>query len=231
MSTNAQSPAPKKRRFYHNYLDAYRVTSRTYPWIGWAMGGTAVVTMIAAIAIGVLYGGLIFTIISGILLSILFSMLFLIVLVRPAMYRQLDGTAGAAYSVVSQMKGWVVSEEPVQMTRERDIVWRIIGRAGVVLISEGPSSHVVPLMNTERKLVSRVVTNVPVTFVQVGHEKGQVPLAKLPGKLRGLKMHLTKEEVPAVASRLSAVGNKGMSLPRSVDPTNVRMNRRALRGK
>lgn len=231
MSTNAQNSTPKKRRWYHNYLDAYKVTARSFPWVGWAMGGSAVVVLAIAVILGVTRGGLIFTIISGILLAVLVAMTFLLILVRPAMYRQLDGTAGAVYSVVSQLRGWDMSEEPVQMNRERDLVWRIVGRAGVVLISEGPSSRVQPMLNTERKLVTRMVTNVPVTMIQVGHENGQVPLAKLPRKLRGLKSTLTKDQVPAVSGRLAAIGNKAMNIPRGVDPHNLRMNRRALRGK
>ena len=29
----------KKRRWYNNLADAYRITARTYSWIGWLMAG------------------------------------------------------------------------------------------------------------------------------------------------------------------------------------------------
>lgn len=230
MATNTSNPTAKKRRWYHAYGDAYTVTARSFPWVGWTMGGLVVVIMATAIALGIINGGLIWTIISGILFSILSSLLLLTVLVRPATYRQLDGTTGAVYSVVSQLRGWSTDEMPAQMTRDSDLVWRMIGRPGVVLISEGPRSQVTPLLHTERKMVARVVTNVPIILIQVGHEEGQIPLPKLPRKLRGLKPILTKQEVPAVANRLAAVGSKTLNLPRGIDPKNPRMNRRALRG-
>lgn len=220
----------KKRRWYHAYVDAYTVTARTYPWVGWAMGSLVIITMAVAITVGVLRGGLVWTLISGVLFAVMLALLLLVMLVRPATYKQLDGTTGAVYSVVGQTRGWMVDEMPAQITKEGDIVWRLIGRPGVVLISEGPPSRALSLLQTERKTVSRIVTNVPVIIIQSGHESGQVPLAKLPGKLRRLKNKLTKQEIPAVANRLTAVGTKTTQIPRGVDPKNPRMNRRALRG-
>ena len=45
-----------------------------------------------------------------------------------------------------------------------------------------------------------------------------------------MKKVLTKQEVPAVANRLTAIGNRGIPIPKGVDPTNTRANRKALRG-
>ena len=47
---HGQSPARKKQRWYHNFIDAYKVVKRTYPWIGIAMIAAPVVL----IALGVL---------------------------------------------------------------------------------------------------------------------------------------------------------------------------------
>lgn len=227
--SNAKTP---KRRWYQNIADAYKVTARTYPWLGWVMASVVVVIIAVAVLLGVLTSTLIWAILMGIMLALLADTFLLSMLLRPAMYSQLDGTIGAVYSVISQIKrGWVISEEPVQVSKDQDLVWRLVGRPGIVLISEGPRSRVNTLLNNERKKVNRIVTNAPVIFIQCGHEEGQVPLAKLDRKLKRLKKTLTKQEVPAVAARLNAVGSKGLPIPKGVDPYNTRVNRRAMRGK
>lgn len=229
----SENNTPKKRRWYHNLADAYRITKRTYPWIAWLLVGSAILTLCLALVIAALTNGnwILWTIL-GIALGATVAMTVLSLLVRRAMYAQIDGTVGSVYAVLSQIKsGWIISEEPVNVTREQDVIWRLIGRPGVVFISEGPSNRVQPLLSAERKKVSRVIKNVPVHVIQVGHGEGQVELAKLEGRLRKLKKVLTKEEVPAVSARLKALGSRGLPIPKGVDPTKVRPNRRAMRGR
>ncbi|WP_099333131.1 DUF4191 domain-containing protein [Actinomyces minihominis] len=223
--------APKKQRFYHTLIDAYKVVKRTYPWIGIALIAIPVVLIGLGIVFGILWNRAIFLPITGILLAGTIDMVLLAYLIRPAMYRQLDGRIGSVYAVISQIRrGWIVEEEPVAANKSQDIVWRLVGRPGIVLISEGPSSRVRALLIAEKRRLSRAVANVPIIFVEVGHEEGQVPLAKLNRHLKGLKKHLTKQEVPAVANRLNALGHKAIPIPKGVDPNNMRANRKALRG-
>ena len=154
-------------------------------------------------------------------------------LVRPAMYQQVDGRPGAVYAVLSQIRrGWVVEEEPVAVNKNQDLIWQLVGRPGIVLISEGPSSRVLPMLHNERKRINRAITNVPVIYIQSGHDAGQVPLTKLSKELRRQKKVLTKHEVPAVANRLQAIGSRGIPMPKGVDPYKAQRqgSRRALRG-
>ncbi len=224
--------APKKRRWYHNLRDAYTITARTYPWIGWLMGGSAVVLIALGIALGAITSAWFMWVFLGISTAALVAMALLAWLVRKAMYAQVEGTVGAVYAVLSQIKrGWIVPEQPLTANREQDIIWRIIGRQGVVLISEGPSSRVAPMLEAERKKVVRVARNVPVHIIQVGRDEGQVPLGKLEGELSKLKKELTKEEVPAISQRLTALSRTQAPIPKGIDPTKVRANRRALRGR
>ncbi len=230
-SSSSGSAAPKKARWYNNLADSYRIVARTYKWIPAAMIILPVVLIGGGVALGLTVGPAVMWIVTGVMMALLADMLLLSSLLRPAMYSQIDGTIGAVYAVISQIKrGWAVTEEPVQVTREQDLVWRMVGRPGVVLISEGPSSRVRPLLNNERKKVQRITQNAPVIFIESGHGDGQVPLKKLNRKLRGLKKELTKQEVPAVSMRLDAIGAKATAIPRGVDPNNIRANRRALRG-
>lgn len=227
------APPQKKRRWYHNLLDAYKITARSYPWIGWVLIGLAIVLVALGVLVAALtHGSYVMWIITGVMLALLADMSLLSLLVRRAMYKQVEDTAGAVAAVTTQIKrGWIVSETPLAMTREKDIVWRIIGRPGVVLISEGASSRVRPLMHQERKRVNRIAQNVPVHLIEVGKDEGQVRLAKLERTLRKLPKTLTKEEVPAVSQRLNALQSTAAPIPKGIDPLKARPNRRAMRGR
>lgn len=227
------APPQKKRRWYNNLLDAYRITARSYPWIGWVLIACAVVLVALGVLVAALtHGNYVLWIITAVMLALLADMSLLSLLVRRAMYRQIEDTAGAVAAVTTQIKrGWIVSETPLAMTREKDIVWRIIGRPGVVLISEGVSSRVRPLMRQERKRVNRIAQNVPVHLIEVGKDEGQVPLTKLERTLRKLPKALTKEEVPAVSQRLNALQSTAAPIPKGIDPLKARPNRRAMRGR
>ncbi len=232
MAKKTDSDGTKKRRWYQNFIDAFTVVKRTYKWIGIALIGLPILIIGLGVLFWMLGGPPILVMLTAVMLALLADTSLLAFLLRPAMYRQVDGKVGAVYAVISQIrKGWVIDEEPVAVNRSQDMVWRLIGRPGVVLISEGPSSRVKPLLSNERRKISRAVSNVPIITIQVGHEEGQTPLPKLSRKLKGLKKVLTKAEVPSVANRLNALGNKGLQAPKGIDPYRAKpISRKALRG-
>ncbi|MBF1139657.1 MAG: DUF4191 domain-containing protein [Thermobifida sp.] len=228
----SESNPPGKRRFYQNVLDAYRLTKRTYPALPWMLLGTAA----AVIAVFMLVAWLtnmsfIGWLVVGIMGSFTAALLLLSILTRRALYSQVEDTAGAVKVALSQIqRGWVIPEQPVAYTREQDLVWRIVGRAGVVLISEGPASRVRPLLQAETKRVTKVMRNVPVHQIQVGHDDGQIALKDLQRELRKLKNVLTPEEVPQVSARINALRSGEPPIPKGIDPLRAKPSRRALRG-
>ena len=232
MAKNKQEAAPKKRRWYQTFGDAYKAVKRTFPWITAALILAPILIIALAVLAGVLWGNLVLLIITGVMLAVLADMSMLAFLIRPAVYRQVEGRVGSVYSVISQIRrGWTVEEEPVAANKSQDLVWRIVGRPGVVLITEGPTARVAPLVSAEKRKILRTVANVPIVVINVGQDEGQVRLPKLNRELRKQKKQLTKHEVPAVANRLNALGNRGPAIPKGVDPTKARgMSRRALRG-
>ena len=188
---------PAKRRFYQNVLDAYRLTARTYPALPWILLGAAALVIAAFMLLAFLTNtSWIGWLVIGIMGSITAALAILSFLARRALYAQVEETAGAVKVALSQIqRGWIIPEQPVAFTREQDLVWRIVGRPGVVLISEGPASRVRPLLQSEAKRVTKVMRNVPVHQIQVGREDGQTALKDLQRALRGLKNVLTAEEV------------------------------------
>lgn len=227
-----ESNPPAKRRFYRNLLDAYRLTARTYPAIPWILLGTAALV----IAVSLLAAWLTKTpwigwLVVGVMGSFTAMLAILNFLARRALFAQVEETTGAVKVALSQIqRGWIIPEQPVAYTREQDLVWRIVGRPGVVLISEGPASRVRGLMQAEAKRVNKVMRNVPVHQIQVGRDQGQIALRDLQRKLRKLKNTLTSEEVPQVSARINALRSGEPPIPKGIDPLRMKPSRRALRG-
>ena len=187
-----KSTPQKKRRFYHNLMDAFRICQRTYPWVGWLMVGVVVVaTALGVLAAALTHSGWFSLTFLGFLIGVLIATFILSNLTDRATYAQV----------------------------------------GIVLISEGPSSRVRPLLEQERKKAQRLMRNVAITTIQVGTGKGQVRLANLLRELRKLKKNLTRDEVPLVNQRLSALDRRSAPIPKGIDPARARPNRRALRGR
>ena len=96
----------------------------------------------------------------------------------------------------SRIRGgnWAVTPA-VAVNKSQDIITRVVGKPGVVLVSEGPSSRVVPLLANERKKTARWLPEVPIYEIQVGNDEGQVPLLKLQTALNKLPRNLRGGEI------------------------------------
>lgn len=160
-----------------------------------------------------------------------------------AMYNALEGQPGAAGAALMGMgkRGWFASEQPVAVDAQRGtkmsdmsgaaMVFRALGRPGIVLIGEGPAGRVQKLLKAEEKKVARVAPGVPVHLLVAGDAEGQVPVRKLAGKLTRMRPSLTKAEVSVVNKRLRSLPGIRSAIPAGVDPKRARVNRSALRGR
>jgi hypothetical protein len=114
---------------------------------------------------------------------------------------------------------------------EAAMVFRALGRPGIVLIGEGPVGRVRKLLKQEEKKVARVAPGVPVHLWVVGDGDDEVPLRKVTARLTRMKPVLTKAEVSVVNKRLKSLGGLRPPVPKGIDPTKVRMDRKAMRGR
>lgn len=234
-SKKKKDKGPKKRRWYHNLIDAYKITKRTFPWLGWVLLGSTIGVVGLFVAFAIWQNMNIFImVLFAVTLAFMVPTLILSGLVKKAMYRQVSGTVGSVYAVITQIRrGWTVEEEPIAANRHQDLVWRLIGRPGVVLITEGPNGRVQDLVERERKMAERVVTNLPVHVIHVGEGKNQVKLENLEKELRKLPKVLHRKEVPEVVNRIQAVSkvNRQAGIPHGIDPNKAKFSRRSLRGR
>ena len=129
--------------------------------------------------------------------------------------------------VQSLRGGWLVTPG-IAVNKNQDLISRVVGKPGVILISEGPSSRVSHMLGNERKKTARWLPDIPIYEIQVGDEPGQVPLGKLQRSLTKLPRNLRGGEITQVRRRLDAVSQTGGSLPipKGPMPTSSRAVRR-----
>jgi len=212
----------------------YTVTRQADPKLPlWMLGGF-VVTLLVAFGLGVLIGHAVYLTILGVPLAVMVAVVIMSRLAERSAYQRMAGQPGVAGAVLKNIRrGWYVEDEPVAVDpRTRDLVFRAIGRPGVALVTEGPLPRVQRLVDGERKRITRVLgTNVPIMVVHVGDGEGQVPLRRLNSTLMKSRPTLTKTEVSQVIGRLRALGGVRPPIPKGVDPTRVRPDRKGVRGR
>jgi hypothetical protein len=229
------SPAPKtkKVRWYHQVWQAFKMTREVDPSITWVLLAVFVGLLAVGIILGVVFDMVIYFLFLALPFALLGVMFVLARRAEKAAYSRIEGQPGAALAALRTIRrGWTFPEEPVAIDpRTQDMVFRGVGRPGVVLVGEGNSGRVARLLESERKRSARVIPTVPITLLVVGKEEGQVPLAKLPTALRKLKPKLTKQEVAEVSKRLTALGTARPPIPKGVDPMRARPDRKGMRGR
>jgi len=209
------------------------------PQIGWWMALAFLGVLVVVLIVGVLTPFFFFSIPLAIAAAALAATIVLSRRAEGAAYRQIEGQPGAVGATLSSLRrGWFFDKQPVaaDAARASDLasaamVYRAIGRPGIVLIGEGPYGRAQKLLAAERKRVERVAPGVPVVLLRVGTGDGEVGIRKLTNTVQRLKPVLTKEEVSVVNKRLKALGGIRPPVPKGVDPTKARMDRRATRGR
>lgn len=216
---------PAKQGRLAQIRSAYTMTRKVDPAVGWVTAATAFLVLAVAVAIGFLIGHPVYVGILGLMLAVLAATIVFGKRAEKAAFSQVDGQPGAAAAALNMLrKGWTVTPA-VAMSRNQDIVHRVVGRAGVVLVGEGSPSRVQALIVTEKKKVARFVPDVPIYDVQAGNDTGQVPLRKLNNHLMKLPRNLKQPQVIEVNRRLKALGSMNLPIPKGPMPRSARMPR------
>ena len=166
------------------------------------------------------------SIILGLMTGLLGFLIVLGQLTQKLMYRNLQGQVGAVSSLVKNQlrRSWRGSEVPVRMNKSQDLVYRLVGRPGVVLVSEGVRSRVAPLLEDARKEVSRIVPGVPVHLLHVGDDG--LRLKALFPTMYKLERSIRRQEILVVSNRLNSIAKTPASMmPKGIDPTKMRAPR------
>jgi hypothetical protein len=136
---------------------------------------------------------------------------------------EIEGEPGAAAAIVSSMKGdWRVTPN-VAVTRSMDVVHRVVGKPGIILIGEGSTERLQPLIADQRKRAQRVASGTPVEVLIVGRGPGQIPLTKLQKKITRLPRTFKGATIDEIEGRMRAIGGLNLPIPKGPMPKGVRI--------
>jgi hypothetical protein len=235
MSTTV--PEPAKGRL-GQMRQAYQITKRSDRRIG-------LILLLTFLVVGGVFGALGYFLFGdgtiGLIITIVFALLtgllgVLIVFGRraeKAAYAQVEGQRGAAAGALQMLRrGWEV-KPAVAFNKNQDVIHRVVGRPGIVLVGEGNHNAVRGLIAAEVKKHARVGgESVPVTGIIVGHGTGEVPLTKLVKHVQKLPKKIKPAQMSELIYKLKALDamRPAAPMPRGPVPTSMKGSRKAMRG-
>lgn len=231
------SPEPAKGRL-GQMRQAYQITKRSDRRIGLILLLTFVVVGGAFGTLGYfLFGGgtigLIITIVFALLTGVLGVLIVFGRRAEKAAYAQVEGQRGAAAGALQMLRrGWEV-KPAVSFNKNQDVVHRIVGRPGIILVGEGNPNAVRGLLASEVKKHARVGgDSVPVTGIIVGRDEGQIPLTKLVKHVQKLPKKIKPAQMTDLVYKLKALDamRPAAPMPRGPVPTSMKGSRKAMRG-
>ncbi len=201
-------------------VNAYRMTREVDPRLDVLLAVALVVPIVLGVVLGLLVGPLVLWIVSGVLLGLLVGLLVFGRRLQSAQLAHIEGMPGAAAAVLDQMRGQWFVVPAVGVNKQQEMVHRVVGRPGIVLVTEGGTSQRVKgLVQRERKKLARVAGDAPVHVVMVGDGEGDtVELRKLQSTMLKLPNDLGKKEVPKLARRLAPLDKGNIPMPKGYIP-------------
>ncbi|HMC68610.1 MAG TPA: DUF4191 family protein, partial [Mycobacteriales bacterium] len=113
------------------------MASKADPKLPLRVFGPALGVLVVLVVVGILVGHPIYFSILGVVGALLTGTAIFGRRATSSMYAQVEGQPGAAASVLQTLRGdWRVTPA-VAITRNMDLVHRVIGRPGIVLVGEG----------------------------------------------------------------------------------------------
>ncbi|GAB3763443.1 hypothetical protein FB382_001205 [Nocardioides ginsengisegetis] len=235
----AKAPTdPEKMSRRRQFVETYRMAKKTDPRLGLLL----VVAFLVAAAVGFavfwfLPGGGVIGLVIAIVGAILFGSLAALIVfgrrAQKAAYGQMEGQPGAAAAALRMLKrGWR-TDPAVAFTKQQDVVHRVVGPPGIVLIGEGNPNRVRQLLAGERRKHERVVSDAPVHEIVCGNGEGEVPLPKLARHVQKLGRSVKPAEMTDILNRLKALdaNRSAIPMPKGPVPTSMKGMRGNMRGR
>ena len=230
-------PAAMNRR--QQIAATYRMTRENDPRLTLWMVGSFLVSALVGFLLFFLLGGaggtvsLVLAIVGALMFGLLGAMVVFSRRAQRAAYARMEGQLGAAASALTMLRrGWK-TDPMVAFTRQQDVVHRVVGPPGIVLVGEGNPNRVRQLLADERRKHERVVSDTPVHEVQCGNHEGQVPLPQLLKVVRKKGRGVKPAQMTDVLNRLKALDARRstMPIPKGPVPTSMKGMRGNMRGR
>ena len=219
-------------------VETYKMSRETDPALPlWMLGAFLVVGAVGFGIFWILPGSGTFALIISIIGAVLFGALAAMIIfsrrAQKAAYNRLEGQLGAAARALTMLRrGWK-TDEMVGFTKQQDLLHRVVGPPGIVLVGEGNPHRLRQLMASERRKHERVVADVPVHEIIVGSDEGQVPLKKLTRHIQKLGRQVKPAEMTDILARLRALDAQRpkVPMPKGPVPTSMKGMRQHMRGR
>ena len=195
---------------------------------------------VAVFLLGTLWGGQWFMLPVGIVLGAVVAMWIFTRRLQSSMYKRVEDHPGAAGWTLDNRRNtfgivWF-TKQGVGMTRQQDLLHRVVGNPGVVFVGEGSPKRLEKIVEKERRRIDRIAGGVPVHVIYTGTGENQVPLGKLQRKLLKLPRNYSKNDVYEINARIEAMdatSGPGAGMPKGPLPNQAQnpsgMNRRMRR--
>jgi hypothetical protein len=213
----------------------FTMTRKSDPKIGLILLGVFVVAAaVAFLLLRLLLPGVwIVSAVSALMVGLLAALVVFGRRAQKAQYAQLEGQTGAAAAVLGQLRrGWKV-EPAIAFNKSQDLVHRVVGPPGIVLVGEGNQHRLRTLLATERRKHERVTSETPIHEVVAGNGEGEVPIPKLTKHVTKLGRSIKPAEMTDVLQRLKALDatRSNVPIPKGPMPTNLKGARQNMRGR
>ncbi len=238
-SSRPTLPEPEKQGRIKQFAETYRMAKRSDPQLGlWILGSFVVGALVGFAVFWLATGhsstlGWILTGIGTLMLGVLSALIVFSRRAQKAAYAQMEGQVGAAAGALQLLKrGWRL-DTAIAFNKQQDVVHRVIGPPGVVLVGEGNAGRVKGLLTSERRRHERVISEVPVHEVICGNGEGQVPLPKIARYIQKMKRQVKPAEITDVLARLKAIdaSRPAVPMPKGPVPTSMKGMRGSFRGR
>ena len=234
MSTPATPPTKRSKQL----IQTYRMAKKSDQRIGLITLGAFLLGALVGFAVIYLLPGtgllsLILSIVGAILFGALAAMIIFGRRAQAAAFNQMEGRPGAAASALQMLRrGWK-TDPVVGFNKQQDIVHRVVGPPGIVLVGEGNPHRLKTLLATERRKHVRVLPETPIFEVVCGNGEGQVPLPKLVRHVTKLGRNVKPAEITDILARLKAIdAQRGtVPMPKGPMPTSMKGMRGQQRGR
>jgi hypothetical protein len=226
------APAEKTSRL-KQIRSAYQLTKKSDPRIGLILAGIFLGVLAIFAVVGILTGHLLVLLPLGFALGLLAATIVFGRRVEKAAYSQIEGQAGAAASALQTLRrGWNVTPA-VAVTKNADIVHRVVGRPGIILVGEGQPSRVKNLLSAEGKKHTRVAGGAPVIQLVAGKGEDEIDIRKLTKHVMKLPAALQPSEITDLLQRLKALDavRPQVPMPKGPVPTSLKGARQAMKGR
>ena len=220
---------PSRRAKFGQIKQAFTLTRKSDPKMLPLVLAAFLVPFSLLLGLGFVVGHPVYLGIFGLLVAFVVGTAVFGRRVQGTAFSQVEGQLGAGAAVLSNMRGdWRVTPA-VGITREQDMVHRVLGRPGIILVAEGTGGRTKNLIANEKKRLARLIGDTPVYDVRVGDGEGEISLRQLEKHFLKLPRNIKPKQVNVLDGRLKALGAAQPLMPIPKGPMPTRQQRGKVR--